>query len=194
MTPALIVALTLTVTPGMVQFVARVHDYVDTHRRLAAGIEQPLCSAPEELAAQADALAAAIREARPRAREGDIFTLAAADTFRARIAAMVARHGIDVADAARNDDEGAEFELRVLGTPPWRIDMAAWAPIVRELQELPAELEYRFVGRHLVLVDTGANLVVDILRDALPLAAIPVSSAPRPTFCHVHPELDACWM
>jgi hypothetical protein len=194
MTSTLLVALTVTVTPGMVQFVARVHDYVETHRRLAAGIEQPLCSTPEEIAKQAEALAAAIRDARPRAREGDIFTLAAADVFRARIAAMVARYGIDVAAAPRNDDEGAEFDLHVLGTPPWRADRATWAPIVRELPELPAELEYRFITRHLVLIDTGANIVVDILRDALPREAMPTSSVPGPTFCHAHPELDGCWM
>ena len=194
MTSALLVALTVTVTPGMVQFVARVQDYVETHRRLAAGIEQPLCSTPEENANQADVLAAALRETRPRAREGDIFTLAAADVFRARIAAMVARYGIDVAAAPRNDDEGAEYELRVLAAPPWRTDMATWAPIVRELPELPAELEYRFISRHLVLVDTDANIVVDILRDALPREANATPPVPGPTFCHAHPELDACWM
>jgi hypothetical protein len=33
---------------------------------------------------------------------------------------------------------------------------------------LPAELEYRFVGRDLVLVDSHAGLVVDVLPDALP--------------------------
>jgi hypothetical protein len=194
MTSALLVALTVTVTPGMVQFVARVQDYVETHRRLAAGIEQPLCSTPEDIANQADALAAAIRDARPRAREGDIFTLAAADVFRARIAARVARHGIDVAAAPRNDDEGAEFELRVLAAPPWRNDIGTWAPIVRGLPELPPELEYRFVDRHLVLVDTDANIVVDILRDALPREANATLPVPGPTFCHAHPELDACWM
>ena len=194
MTSALLVALTITVTPGMVQFVARVQDYVETHRRLAAGIEQPLCSTPEAITNQAAALAAAIREARPRAREGDIFTLAAADVFRARIAAMVARYGIDGAAAARNDDEGAEFEPRVLAAPPWRNDIATWAPIVRELPELPSELEYRFIGRHLVLVDTDANIVVDILRDALPREANATPPVPGPNFCHAHPELDACWM
>lgn len=194
MTSALLVALTVTMTPGMVQFVARVTDYVETHRRLAAGIEQPLCSAPEELAKQAEALAAAIRDARPRAREGDIFTLAAGDVFRARIAALAARHGIDLAALAMmTDEEGAEFELHVLGTPPWRTEMTAWMPILRDLPELPAELEYRVVNRDLVLVDIGANLIVDILRGALPAPAVSSSAAPR-TFCDVHPELDACWM
>src|SRR5678815_4780401 len=74
MTSALLVAMTLTITPGMTQFINRVYDFVELHRRAAAGIEQPLCSDPEEVARQADALANAIRIARPRAKEGDIFT------------------------------------------------------------------------------------------------------------------------
>jgi hypothetical protein len=36
------------------------------------------------------------------------------------------------------------------------------------LPELPDELQYRFVGRDLVLIDLHANLVVDVLREALP--------------------------
>jgi hypothetical protein len=31
-----------------------------------------------------------------------------------------------------------------------------------------AELEYRIVGRELILLDTAANLIVDLLLDALP--------------------------
>src|SRR5262245_1941694 len=97
MTAALVLTLTITATPGLMQFTMRVHDYVETHRRLAAAIEQPLCSDAEELTRQADALAAAIRDARPRAKEGDIFTLAAAEAFRQRIAALVRRSNFDVA-------------------------------------------------------------------------------------------------
>jgi hypothetical protein len=36
------------------------------------------------------------------------------------------------------------------------------------LPELPEELEYRFAGRDLVLIDIHAELVVDVLRRALP--------------------------
>lgn len=191
MTSALLVAMTITVTPGMVQFVNRVYDYVETHRRAAAGIEQPLCSDVEELARQADALAAAIREARPRAREGDIFTLAAGEMFRARIAAIVRRSTFDVAAfLARHSGEEDDMEVHVFGTLPWRTHLAL-TPIVRELPELPPELEYHFVGRHLVLMDVGANMVVDVLRDALPLPS-PVSRPSTP--CDTHPELDTCWM
>jgi hypothetical protein len=193
MTRALIVALTITVTPGMLQFTNRVYDYVETHRRIAAGIEQPLCSDAEELTRQADTLAAAIREARSRAKEGDIFTLAAGEMFRARIAAMVRRTNFDVAAfLERHSGEGEELEVHVFGALPWRSHLALM-PIIRQLPELPPELEYQFVGRHLVLMDIGANMVVDVLRDALPPPDDgPLPAAPTP--CDVHPELDTCWM
>jgi hypothetical protein len=192
MTRVLIVALTITVMPGMLQFTNRVYDYVETHRRLAAAIEQPLCSDAEELTQQADTLAAAIREARPRAKEGDIFTLAAGEMFRARIAGIVRRTGFDVAAfLERHSGNGEDLEVHVFGALPWRSHLALM-PIIRQLPELPPELEYEFVGRHLVLMDVDANIVVDVLRDALPLPDdAPVSFAPTP--CDVHPELGTCW-
>jgi hypothetical protein len=194
MTPALALALTITVTPGLVQFTARVHDYVELHRRAAAGIEQPMCAEPEELARQTHALAAAIREARPRAREGDIFTFAASELFRARIAAIVRRTNFDVAAfLARHGGDEGDMEVPVFGTLLWPAHVAL-TPITRQLPELPPELEYRFVGRHLVLMDVGASMVVDVLRDALPLPVYaPVPVVPY-TPCEVHPELDTCWM
>ena len=192
MTPVLIVAATITVMPGMLQFTNRINDYVETHRRLAAGIEQPFCSEAEELTQQADTLAAAIRQARPRAKEGDIFTLAAGEMFRARIAAIVRRTGFDVAAfLERHSGDGEDIEVHVFGALPWRTHLALM-PIIRQLPELPPELEYEFVGRHLVLIDVDANIVVDVLRDALPLPDdAPVSFAPTP--CDVHPELGTCW-
>lgn len=190
MLSALLVAMTMTVPPGMTQFVNRVYDYVEMHRQAAAGIEQPLCSDPEELARQGDALANAIRIARPRAKEGDIFTMAATEMFRTKIAALVRRSNFDVpAFLARHGGDEGEMEVQVFGTLPWRTHLAL-TPFVRELPQLPPELAYQFVGRDLVLVDVAANIAVDILRDALPLdPAVPLPSAP----CVTHPELDTCW-
>jgi len=125
MTAALVLTLTLTTTPGLLQFSLRVHDYVETHRRLAAAIEQPLCSDAEELTRQTVTLAAAIRDARPRAKEGDIFTIAAGEAFRTRIAAMVRRTGFDVAAyLARHRAEREELDVHVFGSLPWRTHVA----------------------------------------------------------------------
>jgi hypothetical protein len=40
--------------------------------------------------------------------------------------------------------------------------------LLRQLQELPEDLEYRFVGRDLILRDVKANMVVDVIRHAIP--------------------------
>lgn len=42
------------------------------------------------------------------------------------------------------------------------------AALLRKLPDLPPELEYRIVGRSLILRDVKANLIVDILRDVVP--------------------------
>jgi hypothetical protein len=42
-----------------------------------------------------------------------------------------------------------------------------WPCVINALPPLRGELQYRIVGRDLVLVDVHANLVVDILREAL---------------------------
>ena len=62
-------------------------------------------------------------------------------------------------------DQGAIHDLQVLNHSN-RLPM--WSSVLAALPPLPHELQYRFVGRDLVLVDTHADLVVDILRNAVP--------------------------
>lgn len=52
---------------------------------------------------------------------------------------------------------------------PTTIPLATFPPaLLRKLPDLPPELEYRLVGRSLILRDVKANLIVDILRDVVP--------------------------
>jgi hypothetical protein len=67
------------------------------------------------------------------------------------------------------DDEGGWPPLTVNGAFPWLAGNAMWPFMIETLPALPAELEYRFVGRDLVLLDVRAELVVDILPAALPV-------------------------
>jgi hypothetical protein len=171
-------------------FHQRIGDYVEIHRLAAAGLVDPsLCADPEELSRQSALLAAAIRDARPAASEGEIFTVTVSTVFRARIAHAV--HAAGMAPMAATDDE--ESGVEVYARIPAGVWNHAWAPIVGRLPVLPPELEYQFVGRHLVLIDVRANLVVDVLRYALPPARVPRDIVPASP-CDVHPDLPACWM
>jgi hypothetical protein len=105
----------------------------------------------------------------------------------------VSRFKIDVG-AIEARTEG-ELDVQVHNTLPPYFDPAL-AIVVRNLPALPPELEYRFVGRHLVLIDLGANLVVDVLRNALPAGDHQHRPPPAtPGVCHMHHDnLPACWM
>jgi hypothetical protein len=42
------------------------------------------------------------------------------------------------------------------------------ASVLASLPPLPPILQYRFLGRHLILMDVGARLIADYLPDVLP--------------------------
>jgi hypothetical protein len=147
-------------------------EYVELHRRLAAPVSSlGICSDPEAIASAADELAAALRAARPVAAAGDVFGPEVADLFRLRLALIRA-------EAAPPSPEvppgllGEEGFCRPLPVVQTRFAWADSSPIGEEaehvLPTLPRELEYRRVGRALVLLDVPANLVVDVLDEAFP--------------------------
>ena len=151
---------------ALTEFLERVADYVEMRREVTAGIDGPdYCSDAEALFRQAERRAAALRNARPLATEGSIFTPRSAVFFHARLAHAMRIGALDLTAAVDGHDDVA---LEVHGTLPWGAGRPVSARLVGVLPPLPEELEYRFVGRHLVLLDVQANLVVDVLRNALP--------------------------
>ena len=113
--------------------------------------------------------AAGIRLARATARQGDIFAPDTARVFRARITTALEAHDGLVADLLRPPDEDGDPPPApsVNGRFAWRTAVVTPACVLATLPSLPEELQYRFVGRDLVLVDIEANLIVDVLADVL---------------------------
>jgi hypothetical protein len=191
---------------ALAHFRKTVNRYVELHRRLEAGLPSRTMSSDAEQNQRAvDALAAAIRDARLSARPGSVFTPQVADVFRRRIATAVRDVECDIATLL---DEMEEAGLPgvpppvINGSLPWGLGDVPWPSILWRLPRLPDELEYRFVGRHIVLLDVHANLVVDILENAVPWYAPQFdkgsnSGSRFPALqagpCDVHPELATCW-
>jgi hypothetical protein len=154
---------------ALVTFDQSVQDYMALHRRLARHTPPLRVTAdPVELRRAVDALGEAIRVERSTAQTGEIFTPAVANMFRRRI-----DHGLwdlDVSELMAEMEEDSEVCVPrpvVNGRFPWSSGNAMWPSVLAVLPELPEELEYRFVGADLVLIDIRANLVVDILESAL---------------------------
>ena len=77
----------------------------------------------------------------------------------------------DYAALLRATHEDRDELGRALVNDRWRGTALTTMPpdLLAVLPPLPPELEYRFVHRDLVLWDVRADLIVDVLRDAIPL-------------------------
>jgi hypothetical protein len=157
---------------GFKEFTGRVEEYLKLHKTVEK--ELPALKNKEELpemiAAHQQALARKIREARPNARPGDIFTRAAHEAFRHVIRSVFQDPQNATARATiRQRETGKGVRLQVNGIYPDAIAETTFPPtLLQKLPILPDELAYRIAGRDLVLVDRRANLVVDLLHEALP--------------------------
>jgi hypothetical protein len=154
------------------RFDADVSAYASLHRRLERGLPpEQMFDDPEDMYGAAGVLRQALLDARPNTRPGNIFTPAAASAIRGRLEASLAYHGYEAAEIVSAID-GQRLprtpDPEVNGEFPWGISAGVWPSLLRALPPLPRELEYRFSHRDLVLLDTHANLVVDILENALP--------------------------
>jgi hypothetical protein len=126
----------------------------------------------EEILRATEALADAIRAARPAARAGDVFTNDARPVFLQIIRRTLRENRIPPAALLAEltyDVEPGSPRPAVNGPFPWGRGAIMPGCLIAALPPLPAALQYRFVDRDLVLLDLDADLVVDILTDALPI-------------------------
>jgi len=150
------------------EFGDRVRQYVALHEKVEAKIPSFSGVPPAEaVARRRDALAAALREARGDAHEGDLFTPAVA----AQLKTIVRRdlQSRDFRDAIAAVDEVAYRTVWVnMSWPREAPRPTIPARLLTSLNPLPQDLEYRFLDRHLILLDVDADIVVDLVRNVLP--------------------------
>ena len=162
--------------PSLTSALGRFGEQVAAYAALHRQTEESLSSAFERahtlraiLRARAR-LAVAIKSARPAARQGDIVSPAVADIFRRTIAESLS--GIDsevfFERLYAEDAVPAGFRPRVHDTYPGWATHEMPLVVLERLPLLPEELEYRLIGDTLVLWDVDADLIIDIVPDALP--------------------------
>lgn len=123
---------------------------------------------PVEFQGREQALGAAIQAARPGARQGEIFNAAVVRDFRRIIAADLMRRS--AGEQAVIMSEVPLASPRVNEPYPAMSPLATFPPLLLEaLPRLPDDLEYRFMGRHLIIRDMKTNLIVDYLSDGVPV-------------------------
>jgi len=159
------------VSPGIADFQKRVGNYEKVRRTAASAV--PVLKATESAKKIRDHerdMALAIRAARPGAAQGDIFTPAIATEFRGIIQSALSGPGADRMKHNMRDSQPSPLpQIAVDTTYPINDPVQSMPPsLLRQLPLLPRELEYRAVGRTLILRDIEANLIVDYITQALP--------------------------
>jgi hypothetical protein len=153
------------------EFVDRAEKYAELHRQLEA--ELPSLSreaSPEAITAHQRALADKIRAARANARPGDILVEPARRQIRGLLAAQLSgKRGAENRAAILEDRPAVVPRLEMNAAYPTDVPVSTVPPkVLLSLPRLPDELEYRFIGRDLILRDTHADLIVDLMRAAIP--------------------------
>ena len=109
-------------------------------------------------------LAQAIRDARPGAVQGEFFTAATSAQFQLVLASIMdARMW-----AVIMDENPGTFGHDIDGTyPDGKTFSTVPGLVLAQLPELPNDIQFRFVGRDLILYDVRANTIIDRMPDAI---------------------------
>jgi hypothetical protein len=151
------------------EFQKRIKDYLKIHNEAETKVPNLRSTDdPKEVNDREVALGKMIMTLRAGAQPGEIFAKEyqpyfikiVQDDFRKRSAAD--RKAL-VVELPKN------VKVDINTVYPTTLPLETFPPVLlRKLPDLPPELEYRIVGRNLILRDVKANLIVDILRNVVP--------------------------
>lgn len=149
-------------------FTKRVQQYHDLRDKLDEGAaRQTQTKEPDKLVAEKQTLAARVQAARAGAKPGDIFTPEVQPVLKRLL--KPALTGTDGAENKKTiKEESPAIAVKVNAPYPEKQPLSTVPPdVLKQLPQLPKDLQYRFVQKHLILFDSRANLVVDVLPNAI---------------------------
>ncbi len=165
-------------TDNAKEFIVRAKAYVELQKQVSSKAP-PLATTevdPAKIAIHTKALAYGIQQSRANAQQGDLFFPQAAQEFREIIRkelqgkkGAAPRKTVKTGNPAEEEAGVVKIVLAVNTPYPDKAPRSSVPTIILlSLPELPKGLEYRFLGRHLILLDSMSNLIVDYLPDVVP--------------------------
>lgn len=140
------------------EFIRRLQDYDALRARLEVGLPPLVVTTDaDEIESFEHSLAERLRHARGK-RRGQLFT----PPMEGQLKLMLVTRADAATIAAMMEDGPGEFDVDVNDTYAKKHSLATMPPnLLLVLPDLPKDLEYRFVGRHLILRDARANMIID---------------------------------
>ena len=155
---------------GLEAFSARLKEYSALHDRLEKTLPPlPKETNPQILDKHERALAALLGEHRKTAKRSDLFTADGERAIRAELAKVFSGPDGAALRSSIMDENPVTVKLAVNGRYPDEVPLSTMPPqVLAALPKLPPELEYRFSGPRLVLLDVHAHTIADYIENVLP--------------------------
>jgi hypothetical protein len=151
----------------------RIREYVDLHLKLEQSLPKlPEKATPEQIDKNQRELERRIREARSTAKPGEIFTAEARPVIKRLLANVFSGPDGKQLKASIMDENPVDpikLNLTVNARYPDVVPLTSVPPqVLQTLPKLSEDLEYRFVGDWLILLDSHAHIIADFIDNALP--------------------------
>jgi len=151
----------------------RVRDYIALHQKIEASLSKlPEDATPQQIDKNQRAFEQLVRSARADAKPGDIFTPEAVPVIRRLLAAVFGGpEGKQLKDSIMDENvvDPKQLKVRVNSRYPDSVPLTSIPPeVLQTLPKLSEDLEYRFVGDWMILLDTHAHVIADFIEDVLP--------------------------
>lgn len=154
-------------------FMERVTQYVALHKKIERDHNLPQLgteTTPEEIDKNQRALEKLTAAARVNAKPGDVFTPPMQVFVRKVLGRIFAGAAGKQMISSIMDENPVGLKLQVNQRYPDTVPMSTMPPeVLQILPKLPEELEYRFIGDRLILLDVHTHLIVDYIDKALPI-------------------------
>ncbi len=156
--------------PVLADFDARVKEYVELHRKLEDTLPKlSKESSPDEIDKHQRALERLVRQTRKGAQPGAVFTPGMQTLVRQVMADVFGGSDGAALKASIMDENPGLTKLTVNARYPDTVPLSTVPPqVLQRLPRLPEELEFRFIGRHFILMDERAHIIVDLIENVLP--------------------------
>ena len=170
----MVAAATPKAPPSEAQTVAafkeRVKEYVALHEKLEATLPKfAERGTPEQVDKNQRALGALIKSARSDAKPGDFFSPGMVALVKRVLGEVLSGPAGKTIKASIMDENPGVPKLVINERYPSSVPLSTMPPeILEPLPELKGELEYRFIGRRLILLDTEADIILDFTGNVLP--------------------------
>jgi hypothetical protein len=155
------------------EFGKRLDSYQSIRKKAAKGVPRlPDKASPEQIKARANKLQTNIRTLRAGAKPGDVLTPAVFELIAAVRAETAGKAGRSARETVLGEGnptkEGAKVALKINAPYPADAPLSTVPPeLLARMPALPEGLQYRFVGKNLILYDAEADLIVDFLSQAV---------------------------